>query len=229
MTKAKKPRNRRINWSGFEGRFSHEKTVEAKGLDNLRRFIGQHIRISVKGPVTVKDAVEEIATNLCMPIDHLAPELEEPVLPRGRAYFRFLFDEFENIAENYQNLRWWFSAKGLCMEVIAPAVAPLGFDDIVGPLIIDAQIRLGTKRLPKDEYKRIAALLSDFPLRDYLPARYGKDLASWNQRNALRAITSFEEALGRREPRFIHRQVMRRFYRAAERFRKFGRLDNVHS
>ena len=227
MTKPKPSRSRsRIVYKGLARRIDGKRTREAGGSNLARKFCGEYVGITIPSPCSLKNVVEHIAEILQIPIDHLALELEKNVAPRSVSIAGVLFGELDNIAENYPNVYWWFSKQGLCMEVVAPPTAPPGFDDIAGSLIIAARTRLGTNRLPKEEYKKLAAQLSKFPLRDYLSSKWQNELTEWNRKHPP-AINSFEAAIGKKQPPWIHRQAMRRLYRAANNCEK-RTLETVH-
>ena len=79
--------------------------------------------------------------------------------------------------------------------------------------------RLDTGRLAKTEYKAIADQLADFKPLDYLPEKYRKELALWNQSHQKQPIRTFSDAIEAKRPDWLRRQVMRRLYRAEEKFR----------
>ena len=136
---------------------------------------------------------------------------------RAKVIFGSAWDYLDEIALGYPNYYWWFSEKGLCMEVLPPE--PPDFYQLAGSLVSEARIRLGTHRLPEQEYRNIAVQLSKFPLLECLPAKSRQVLADWNQKHPIRAIKTFEAALESKQPRGIRREVLRCLYRAAQKFK----------
>jgi len=61
---------------------------------------------------TNRDVVERIAEESDIPLDSLPDDLNLPVFSRGRAIFGFAGDEFDQIADNYDNIQWWLSDGG---------------------------------------------------------------------------------------------------------------------
>jgi len=87
-----------------------------------RLILDNFTSLSVQAPCTQLNVVEQIAerSQVPIPVESLAECLEEKVLPRGRAVFGRPGDEFDQIAKNYQNMRWWLTEKGLNMAITAP-------------------------------------------------------------------------------------------------------------
>jgi hypothetical protein len=206
---------------GWE-RFDYERTVAAGGADlccKLHR--DSFISCTVAATCTFRDVVEQLVTRSRPPIaiDRLASELEKTVLVRARTIFGSTWAHLDEIAQNYPSLCWWFSEKGLCMEVVPRRTPPSSnFDEVAGHLLTQARLRFTGSRLPKTEYNQIVDQLSQFPVLEYLPKSYRKRLAEWNQRHSREAIKTFAEAIRAKQPRFLHREVLRRLYRAAEKF-----------
>ena len=52
-----------------------------------------------------------------------------------------------------------------------------------------------------------------------LPKQYREQLARWNQSHQKQPIRTFSDTFELKGPPWLHRQVMRRLYRAEEKFR----------
>jgi hypothetical protein len=89
------------------------------------------------------------------------------------------------------------------------------FDNLVGRLMFEARRRHGP-RIPKHEYRRIAAEIDQAKLKpiNNLEGEWRNELAASN-RNARKAIHTFETAL--RSPSF-RRGVLKRIYRAHDKW-----------
>jgi hypothetical protein len=70
----------------------------------------------------------------------LSDELNQPVYPGSHAIFGCPGDEFDRIAGNYDNIKWWVSDVGLNMAVVTPADPSPHiptFDELVGGLFAE--------------------------------------------------------------------------------------------
>ena len=221
--RSKKATRSRILASRWK-RLSYEKTVSTGGLRLFRSLIGGgFVSFAVSAPCTDRDVAEQIALNSVpvIPIDLLSAELSEKSLSKGRTMFGSPWKYLDRIAESYPNLFWWISEKGLRMEVLPkPEPRIPTFDQVAGKLMFEARERcLKTGPLAKIDYKAITDQLEDFRPLEHLPKEYRKQLALWNQSNQKRPIRTFSEAMETKRPPWLRRQVMRRLYRAEEKFR----------
>jgi hypothetical protein len=120
--------------SGIWGQFSYEKTKTSKFRDLL---VSSHVSLSIPGGRTNRDVVEEIAKASHIPIESLPDELNQPVDPGSQVIWGFAGNEFDKIADNYNNMQWWVSDVGLNMAIVNPASPnpriPT-FDELVGGL-----------------------------------------------------------------------------------------------
>ena len=98
--------------------FNFEKTKTSKFRDLL---IYNHVSLSIPGGRTNRDVVEQIAEGSHIPVGSLSDELNQPVHPGSQAIFGFAGDEFDRIADNYDNMQWWLSDAGLNMAIASPA------------------------------------------------------------------------------------------------------------
>jgi hypothetical protein len=175
-------KNRRQSIKGFASfrweRFDNERTVATGGADLCCKLDrDSFLSFTVAATCTCRDVVEQLVTRSHPPIaiDRLASELEKTVLIRAQTIFGSAWDCLDEIAQDYSSLYWWFSEKGLCMEVV-PRRTPPGsnFDEVAGHLMTQARSRIKGNRLPKAEYTKIVDQLSQFPVLEYLPKSYRK-------------------------------------------------------
>ena len=101
------------------GHFSYEKTSKTSKFRDL--LIYSFVRLSIPGGRTNRDVVEQIAKGSHIPVESLSDELNQPVDPGSRAIFGVAGDEFDRIADNYDNMQWWVSDAGLNMAIASPA------------------------------------------------------------------------------------------------------------
>jgi hypothetical protein len=102
--------------------YSSEKTSKNGGLELFREFIEENfVSCTVPAPCTDRNIAEAIAgkATLPIPIDLLSSELNENVHQRGVVIFGSPGRYFDGIASGYEGFRWWFSNKGLRMEVVS--------------------------------------------------------------------------------------------------------------
>jgi hypothetical protein len=99
--------------------FSLQYTVRYGGQEAYNSFIPENrISFTVEAPCSMRDVINAIAEHSAkpFPIDALAQELDQPVLPRGKT----LFDEtgkcIDQVVENYPGMQWWFTSKGLIIS-----------------------------------------------------------------------------------------------------------------
>lgn len=121
------------------------------------------------------------------------------------------------VAETFSRFVAQPSSPGLPPAPVLPADHPdlNMFDNLVGRLMFEARRRHGP-RIPKHEYRRIAAEIDQAKLKpiNNLEGEWRKELAASN-RNARKAIHTFEAAL--RSPSF-RRGVLKRIYRAHDKW-----------
>jgi hypothetical protein len=79
------------------------------------------VSFSVPAHRTNRDVVEQIARESQIPVESLSDELELPVYTRGQVIDGFAGDKFDQIADNYDNMKWWISDVGLNMGIVMPA------------------------------------------------------------------------------------------------------------
>ena len=96
------------------------------------------------------------------------------------------------------------------------------FDALVGKLMLDASGARVTGHLSETQREYVAAQAdaAGFLPIDHLEEKCRNDLASWNKMHSLKPdemFTSFTRAL---KTRLLRRGVLRRFYRAADKFQK---------
>jgi hypothetical protein len=114
--------------------FNYEKTKTSKFRDLL---ISNHVSLSIQAGRTNRDVVEQIAEGSHIPLESLSDELNQPVHPGSQAIFGFAGDEFDRIADNYDNMQWWLSDAGLNMAMASPANTDLSIptlDELFGIL-----------------------------------------------------------------------------------------------
>ena len=76
--------------------------------------------LSLEGPSTHRTLIEGIAegSNARIPVELLSDVLAQTVLTRGTVVFGCPGDYFDQIAENYSNMQWWLTDKGLNMATM---------------------------------------------------------------------------------------------------------------
>jgi hypothetical protein len=75
-------------------------------------------------------------------------------------------------------------------------------------------------RSSRDQYLEITPRLDNFRLLDVLPKGPRKELTEWNRKNGKAAIQTFSRAIAAKQPRWLHREAMRRLYRAHDKFKR---------
>src|ERR1051326_1819471 len=137
-------RRRGYSWAELRWlRFEQDRTIRERGVRLYQCFEKSAISCTVSAPWTHRTQVERIVTecNPPLPIDRLSTELDKPVLPRATTLFGQVFDQFDNIAQNYLNVWRWFSEKGLCIEAVPePSVEP-DFAQVAGSLVNEARFK----------------------------------------------------------------------------------------
>lgn len=99
-------------------RFDTIKTSRRSGFGEM--LIHTVISASIPKEMTDRGALELIAREVGIPIESLSSELDQPSYSRGRAYYGFVGDVFDQIArDRISPIQWWLSDVGLNM---APSV-----------------------------------------------------------------------------------------------------------
>jgi hypothetical protein len=101
--------------------FSYEKTSKTSKFREL--LIYNFVSLSVPAHQTHRDVVEQIARESHIPVESLSDDLNQPVFSRGQAIFGFAGDQFDQIADDYDNMQWWISDIGLNMAIVVPATS----------------------------------------------------------------------------------------------------------
>jgi hypothetical protein len=99
--------------------FSYERASNTSTFREL--LIHNVVSCSVPARRTHRDVVEQIARESHIPVESLSDDLNQPVFSRGQAIFGFAGDQFDQIADNYDNMQWWLSDGGLNMAIVSPA------------------------------------------------------------------------------------------------------------
>jgi hypothetical protein len=192
----------------------------------LYRLEDNRVSCTVPAPYSLKQVVNAISEQAQEPIriELLSPQLQAPVLPRGKTVFGSAWDEIDRIARNYPNMYWWISEHRLTMDTVVPAAPPADFDQIAGRLVFEMRKRYPEQsRLSADQHFKIAAQLDQqkrFKPLDVLSKKKSEELAKWNQKYGNRAILSFSQAVDAKQPKWIRREILRRLYRAEEKFNR---------
>jgi hypothetical protein len=104
-------------WSRFSfyDNFADDAAFRRLILDNFAS-------LTVEAPCTHRQIVEKISeeSHVRIPIESLAECLSETIFVRGRTVFGRPGDEFDHIAENYENMQWWLTEKGLNISITEP-------------------------------------------------------------------------------------------------------------
>jgi hypothetical protein len=189
-------------------------------------FVRSFVSISVPASATFRQTVTQIANGANRPvaIESLPDELDAIKLPRSRSYSGFLGDYLDRIAENFPNMRWWISERGLNMAIVSPNETLSIFDRLAGALCVKYW---KNGRLPKMELKVIARELDAKAhemggsfLDTFEPAPRAR-IKEYNQKHARAAIRTFDQAIAHS---IFVRLVRRRLYRARDKFTKAPRV-----
>jgi hypothetical protein len=118
--------------------FSYEKTSKTSKFREC--LINKVVSLSIPKNRTDRDVAEEIARECCIPVESLCEDLKREMYSRGQAILGFAGDEFDKIADNYDNMQWWVSEAGLNMAIATPADphprVPT-FDELLGGDVAD--------------------------------------------------------------------------------------------
>jgi Restriction endonuclease len=90
-------------------RCSFERTDEAA----LNRLLNSFVSFTMPATSNNLATVHKIVENCSIPVESLSEELANPAFIRGRPYFGFAGDKFDEIANNYASMQWWITEKGL--------------------------------------------------------------------------------------------------------------------
>jgi hypothetical protein len=101
------------------GNFSYERTSRTSKFRDLPLY--SFVSLSVPAHRTNRDVAEQIARESHIPVESLSDDLNQPVFSRGQAIFGFAGDQFDQIADDYDNMQWWISDGGLNMAIVSPA------------------------------------------------------------------------------------------------------------
>jgi hypothetical protein len=217
---------RSYRWPFYPLAFSPQMTQKTNGQRLYDEVIEHNsINCSVPRNSTNKFTVEQIAKNsmIEIPIEHLSERLNEISMPRGQSFYGRVRPKLDDIAKS-SNLRWWISSNGLNMdELTEPMLVLDPFDEDAGELMCRSQ-REPNGRWPKSHYDEIASRLDAkgyMPL-DVLTGRSRQKLAAWNQKNPRRPVHTFAAAMQSNSACKMRTAVLKRLYRARERWEKSG-------
>lgn len=90
-------------------RCSLERTDEAA----LNRLLNSVTNCSMPAASNNLTTVQQIAIKCSIPVQSLSEELANQAFIRGRIYFGFAGDKFDEIARDYDNMQWWITDQGL--------------------------------------------------------------------------------------------------------------------
>ena len=221
--KRKSTRGSRRPEPSYWVRYDYKRTKNSGGERRYKEWVGSNFaNLTVSAPCTDRDVIEQIARNATkpMPIDLLSPCLSERIHPRSSTYFDTPDQCFTQIAQNYPQMYWWISQKGLRMEVVSASTTSIRtFDQVAGKLMFEARSSQPTRRISTAAYKVIADQLRDFTPLVVLSKSARQELGEWNKKNQARAIHTFSAAIEARQPRTLRREVRRVLYRAESKYR----------
>lgn len=197
--------------------FDRARTKETRGDYNL--ILDNSVSLSVPAPSNDRLLVEEIArqSQKPIPIASLPDVLSQREFIRGRVVFGSMGKAIDNVAINYEGMRWWISKEGLNMAIVPPAAARLSrFDGFAGKLYVD---KSKDGRISKEILVMITNELdaAGFLLKEQLQPAQWRAIAGYNQKNARQPIKTFTQACLHR---VSGRAVRRRMYVAREKYLK---------
>lgn len=200
-----------------------------KSPEIFKLFFQSRVSITVLAPATLREQVIRIVHGATNPfaVESLANELDTIKSVRGSSYFGSLGDVLDGIAQNFPNMRWWISEKGLNMAIV-PLEELLGqFDLLAGKLCCDhwknGRISKTDLRLIARELDARAAEIEGAFLERFEPSAR-KKIAEYNQKHPRATIKTFEQVIDK--PTLV-RLVRKRLYRAHERFLRSKALCSV--
>jgi hypothetical protein len=202
--------------------FNYDQTPE-RDLEWLYAASGNFINCSIPGPCARGLVVTTICEQAGEPvhIQLLSLKLQDPVSSRGEVAFGSLWDKLDQISSNYPNMQWWISDHRLIMDTVLPPPPIDDFYQIAGRLMREMRMKNPARvRLSQAQYLEITDQLGNFRPLEFLPKRYRKELAVWNQKQQHRGIQTFSQALKAKTPTWLRREALRILYRAHEKFKK---------
>ena len=204
-------------------RFKWERSDRKKRDHLVRELCSRVVSFTLQAPWSHRLVIETICKQAGLATDILSPQIEKAIGVRGKTVFGFAGDEIDKIARDYDRVFWWLSTRGLTLDKI-PWSTPEDFDYIAGKLMFEARrnSRVG-KYLTRADYLAIAGRLDAFgkfkPI-ELLTLSRRKELALWNQQNNRNPITTFSQAMNAIKPPWLRERIMKKLYRAEERFKK---------
>jgi hypothetical protein len=215
----KKKRAALADSSPFWGRFVASRS--ARGEAAFQLLVGNLVSLSIPGQTTPREQIIQIANRATNPIavESLSDELSAIKPIRGCTYFDSFGNIVDRLAENFPNMRWWISEKGLNMANLPPEETLNYFDSFAGELCVKHwkdRLSRGALMIIATELDTKALEMKWAFLDSFEPAAR-KKIVDYNQKHSRSAIKTFERAAA--DPRFS-RLVRRRLYRARERFLK---------
>lgn len=193
----------------------------ARGEAAFQLLVGNLVSLSIQGQTTFREQIIQIGSRATNPIviESLSDELNTIKPIRGCTYFDSFGNVVDGIAENFPNMRWWITEKGLNMAIVPPEETLNYFDSFAGELCVKhwegALSREALKLIAADLDMKALEMKWNF-LDNFEPAAR-KKIVDYNQKHSRSAIRTFERAAA--DPRFS-RLVRKRLYRARERFLK---------
>lgn len=204
------------------GRFMVSRFLPGKSTkDRASRleFENTFISASVTGPHTLRTLIEVLASSAQPPvrIESLPKEVDVLFLGHGMTFFKYAAQVFDQVAENFPNMYWWISDKGLNMAVVKPCSALSPFDELAGSLTAGYW---KNGRLSSESLLAIARELDaqGFVPKDWLQPKWRKKIGQHNQRFSRKSVSSFEKAVGNSV--FV-RGVRLRLYAARKKFEEY--------
>jgi len=213
----RKKKARRSDWPHW-GRFMPERSTN--NPETRKLLVSNHVSVPVPGSITHREAVTRIVSAAKFPvaIEALPDELDTPTSVRGSAQFGFQGNLVNEIAEDFPNMRWWISEKGLNIAIVPPDEMLPHFDWLAGSLCVkfwkDGKLsKTDLEQIAKELDAKAPEMKGDFLDRFEPAAR--KTIGGYNQREPKVAIRNFEQAVN--HPRYAY-LVRRLLYRARHKF-----------
>lgn len=169
------------------------------------------------------DILETIAKHAEKPfaITELSSALDGERRIRGKTCFDHVWRVIDDLALNWNRMRWWFNSKGLTMQVLTERelairmrlreLTPL--EALAGKLAVDRTIN---RRISANDVSEIAKILDQkqLALKESLTPAEWQVIVARNQKYSRRPIRTFEHVF-REYPRFVRRVL----YRARDKYR----------
>ena len=108
------------------------------------------------------------------------------------------------------------------MDTLGPTLPTDNFDKIAGRLLSDLRRRF-PGRLSKEQQLEVALQideLNQFTPREVLSKDLDRQLPDWNQKHPKDAINTCSRAIVANQPKWVHRRILKRLYRAEDNFRR---------